>query len=216
MCTVADPACWHIYYIQLCTQSMLCCALLWLYYIDGLMQERLYFGALAMELCLYCTNPSICWLIYPYPSGTSPALWQYDDSPSATEVTIINMDKYIMLIQNERLCNHNKARQAQQSHVHMNRIYCKKRIEPQQVNKSLWNTENTPASNFGILQKVKYATHLLSCLIRCVNMKWIWLVLWEIQSEQDLFYRRTDGQTDKVKPVYPHQLRWRGGITNMY
>ena len=49
-----------------------------------------------------------------------------------------------------------------------------------------------------------------SCLKRYVNMKWIRLVLWKIQSEQDLFYRRTDGQTDKVKPVYPPQLRWRG------
>ena len=46
-----------------------------------------------------------------------------------------------------------------------------------------------------------------SWLIRCVNMKWIWLVLREIQSGHDSIHRRTDGwtdrQTDKVKPVYP-------------
>ena len=37
------------------------------------------------------------------------------------------------------------------------------------------------------------------CLIRCINMKWIQLVLWKIQSGHDSFhrwtYRRTDGQT---------------------
>ena len=33
---------------------------LWLLYIDGLVQERHNSSALAMELCLYCTNPLIC------------------------------------------------------------------------------------------------------------------------------------------------------------
>ena len=33
-----------------------------------------------------------------------------------------------------------------------------------------------------------------SWLIRCVNMKWIWLVLWKIQSGHDSVHRRTDGQ----------------------
>ena len=31
-----------------------------LYHIDGLVQERRNSSALAMELCLSCTNPSIC------------------------------------------------------------------------------------------------------------------------------------------------------------
>ena len=42
-----------------------------------------------------------------------------------------------------------------------------------------------------------------SCLIRCANMKWIRQILLKMQSGQDSVHRRTDGQTDKVKPVYP-------------
>ena len=38
-----------------------------------------------------------------------------------------------------------------------------------------------------------------SCLIRCVNMKWIQLVLQKLQRR----HGRTDRQTDDVKPVYP-------------
>ena len=41
------------------------------------------------------------------------------------------------------------------------------------------------------------------CLIRCANMKWIRRVLLKIQSGHDSVHRQTDGQTDKVKPVYP-------------
>ena len=41
------------------------------------------------------------------------------------------------------------------------------------------------------------------CLIRCANMKWIRWVLLKIQSGHDSVHRRTDGQTDKVIPVYP-------------
>ena len=45
-----------------------------------------------------------------------------------------------------------------------------------------------------------------SCLIRCVNMKWIWLVLWKIQSGHNSVHRRTDRRqtdrrTDKMKPI---------------
>ena len=39
--------------------------------------------------------------------------------------------------------------------------------------------------------------------IRCANMKWIRWVLLKIQSGHDSVHRRTDGQTDKVIPVYP-------------
>ena len=54
----------------------------------------------------------------------------------------------------------------------------------------------------------RYTRHTLwSCLIRCANMKWIWLVLWKIQSGHDFVHRRTDRGTDRrtddVKPVYP-------------
>ena len=49
-----------------------------------------------------------------------------------------------------------------------------------------------------------YTRHTFwSCLIRCANMKWIWWVLLKIQSGHDSVHRWTDGQTDKVIPVYP-------------
>ena len=54
-----------------------------------------------------------------------------------------------------------------------------------------------------------------SWLIRCVNMTWIRLIFWKIQSGHGSVHRRTNGQTDKVKTVSPPppylQLRWRGG-----
>ena len=40
---------------------------------------------------------------------TSLALWQYNDCPSASKATLMNMDKYCMWIHYERLHNHNKA-----------------------------------------------------------------------------------------------------------
>ena len=46
-----------------------------------------------------------------------------------------------------------------------------------------------------------------SCLIRCVNVKWIQLVFWKLQSRHDSVHkqtdRRTDRRTDDMKPVYP-------------
>ena len=41
---------------------------------------------------------------------TSLALWQSNDCPSASKATLMNMDKYFMLIHYERLHNHNKAK----------------------------------------------------------------------------------------------------------
>ena len=41
---------------------------------------------------------------------TSLALWQSNDCPSACKATLMNMDKYFMWINNERLHNHNKAK----------------------------------------------------------------------------------------------------------
>ena len=40
----------------------------------------------------------------------SLALWQSNDCPSASKVTLMNMDKYFMWIHYERLHNHNKAK----------------------------------------------------------------------------------------------------------
>ena len=53
-----------------------------------------------------------------------------------------------------------------------------------------------------------------SGLIRCANMKWIRWVLLKIQSGNDSVHRWTDGQMDKVKPVYPPCNF--GGITTMF
>ena len=41
---------------------------------------------------------------------TSLALWQSNDCPSASKATLMNMDKYFMRINYERLHNHNKAK----------------------------------------------------------------------------------------------------------
>ena len=41
---------------------------------------------------------------------TSLALWQSNDCPSANKATLMNMDKYFMWINYERLHNHNKAK----------------------------------------------------------------------------------------------------------
>ena len=41
---------------------------------------------------------------------TSLALWQSNDCPSASKATLMNMDKYLMLIHYERLHNHKKVK----------------------------------------------------------------------------------------------------------
>ena len=59
-----------------------------------------------------------------------------------------------------------------------------------------------------------------SWLIRCVNMKWMQLVLWKIQSKYDLVYRQTDGQkspsvlhrtsSQRKTSITPTELHWWG------
>ena len=55
-----------------------------------------------------------------------------------------------------------------------------------------------------------------SCLKICLNMKWIWLVLWKLQSGHDSVHRQIDGQTNgRCETSIPHfQLRWNGGYNN--
>ena len=66
----------------------------------------------------------------------------------------------------------------------------------------VWNRHNTRQT-------------FVSCLIRCAHMNWIRWVLLKTQSGHDSVHRRTDGQTDKVKPVYPpFNLDEVGGIIN--
>ena len=65
------------------------------------------------------------------------------------------------------------------------------------------NLRNSPKFQFFKFWNKHYTLHtFLSCLIRCANMKWIRQVLLKIQRHNSV-HRRTDGQTDKVKPVYP-------------
>ena len=80
------------------------------------------------------------------------------------------------------------------------------------------NLKNLPKLQICEIWKTLYMRHTFwSCLIRCVNMKWIQWVLWKIQSGHHSVHRRTDGRTegqmDKVKPVYPLQLHWAEGIS---
>ena len=54
---------------------------------------------------------------------TSLALWQSNDCPSASKATLINMDKYFMWIDYERLHNHNKAKHNKTVCIFLG-IYC--------------------------------------------------------------------------------------------
>ena len=54
---------------------------------------------------------------------TSPALWQSNDCPSASKATLMNMDKYFMWINYERLHNHNKAKHNKTVCIFLG-IYC--------------------------------------------------------------------------------------------
>ena len=54
---------------------------------------------------------------------TSLARWQSDDCPSASKVTLMNMDKYFIWIHYERLHNHNKAKHNKTVCIFLG-IYC--------------------------------------------------------------------------------------------
>ena len=55
---------------------------------------------------------------------TSLALWQSNDCPSASKATLMNMDKYFIWNQYERLHNHNKAKHNKTVCIFLG-IYCK-------------------------------------------------------------------------------------------
>ena len=66
------------------------------------------------------------------------------------------------------------------------------------------NFKNSPKFQIFEFWNGHYTRHTFwSCLIRCANMKWIRWVSLKIQSGHNSVHRRTDGQTDKVIPVYP-------------
>ena len=54
---------------------------------------------------------------------TSLALWQSNDCPSASKATLMNVDKYFMWINYERLHNHNKAKHNKTVCIFLG-IYC--------------------------------------------------------------------------------------------
>ena len=54
---------------------------------------------------------------------TSLALWQFNDYPSASKATLMNVDKYFMWIHYERLHNHNKAKHNKTVCIFLG-IYC--------------------------------------------------------------------------------------------
>ena len=54
---------------------------------------------------------------------TSLALWQFNDCPSASKATLMNMNKYFMGIHYERLHNHNKAKHNKTVCIFLG-IYC--------------------------------------------------------------------------------------------
>ena len=79
------------------------------------------------------------------------------------------------------------------------------------------NLKNLPKFQIFKFWNKHYTRHTFwSCLIRCANMKWIRWILLKIQSGHDSVHRRTDGQTDKVKPVYPLSTSLKRGYTNVY
>ena len=54
---------------------------------------------------------------------TSLGLWQSNDCPSASKATLMNMDKYFMWINYERLHNHNKVKRNKTVCIFLG-IYC--------------------------------------------------------------------------------------------
>ena len=54
---------------------------------------------------------------------TSLALWQSNDCPSASKANLMNMDKYFVWINYERLHNHNKARHNKTVRIFLG-MYC--------------------------------------------------------------------------------------------
>ena len=66
--------------------------------------------------------------------------------------------------------------------------------------------KSTNWKNLSKLQNCEFWKHLYmghtfgSCLIRRVNIKWIWQVLWKIQNGQDSVHRWTEGQGETSMP----------------
>ena len=81
--------------------------------INVLLLSSIY--SISQEICTrFCFTVLCCgYTLTDFPISirlTSLALWQSNDSPSASKATLMNMDKYFMWIHHERLHNHNKAK----------------------------------------------------------------------------------------------------------
>ena len=68
---------------------------------------------------------------------TSLALWLSNDCPSASKATLMNMDKYFMLVHYKRLHNHNKAKHNKTVCTFLGR-YCNLELPPQQSALFTW------------------------------------------------------------------------------
>ena len=69
-------------------------------------------------------QPWWIWITFPISiRPTSLALWQSNDCPSASKATRMNMDKYFVWINHERLHNHNKAKHNKTVSIFIG-IYC--------------------------------------------------------------------------------------------
>ena len=90
--------------------------------LDGILPKGPYPPCLRMAYTVYpkkyahgfCFAVLCCgYTLTDFPISTrltSLALWQSNDCPSASKATLMNMDKYFMWINYERLHNHNKAK----------------------------------------------------------------------------------------------------------
>ena len=70
----------------------------------------------------------------------SLAMWQFNDCPSASEATLMNMDIYFMWIHYERLHNHNEAKHNKTVWIFLG-IYCTMRQHPLPRKKSITEVE---------------------------------------------------------------------------
>ena len=95
-------------------------------------QYRVIFDGIMSRVCSIsqeiCTRFLLCcgYTLTDFPISTrltSLALWQSNDCPSASKATLMNMDKYFMWINYERLHNHTKAKHNKTVCIFLG-IYC--------------------------------------------------------------------------------------------
>ena len=96
---------------------------------------------------------------------TSLALWQSNDCPSASKATLMNMDKYFMWINYERLYNHNKAKHNKTVCI-FHGIYCNCQVSEVAYWWHLYNQEHaiTMIEISEYLENSVYGEYLFICI----------------------------------------------------